>query len=120
MNIVPITVPMINIANTPLDSGELNPYLSTTTATLGSRPIEFVIPIDSFLNPNSNATGSTRIVARCPSSCNINAGPISNIRLIDWPLETASFAINTPMNSIIAPSAIRACFLCIHFIGFAR
>ena len=32
MNIVPITVPMINMANTPLDSGELKPYLSTTTA----------------------------------------------------------------------------------------
>ena len=50
MNIVPITVPMINMANTPLDSGELKPYLSTTTATFGSLPMEFVIPIDSFLS----------------------------------------------------------------------
>ena len=51
MKIVPITVPIMNIANTPLDCGELKPYLSTTTATFGSRPIEFVIPIDSSLNP---------------------------------------------------------------------
>ena len=64
MNIVPITVPMMNIANTPLDSGELNPYLSTTTATFGSLPMEFVIPIASFLNPKSKAIGSTKIVAK--------------------------------------------------------
>ena len=111
INTVPITVPMINTANTPLDSGELNPNLSTTTATFGSLPIEFVIPIASFLNPNSNAIGRTSIVARCPSSCIISAGPISKIRCIDCPLDTASFAIRTPIKSIIAPSAIRACFL---------
>ena len=80
MKIVPITVPIMNIANTPLDCGELKPYLSTTTATLGSRPIEFVIPIASSLNPKSKAIGRTKIVAKCPNSCNINAGPISKIK----------------------------------------
>ena len=111
MNIVPITVPIMKIANTPLDSGELNPNLSTTTATLGSRPMEFVIPIASRLNPNINAIGSIKIVAKCPNSCKISEGPILNISDIDCPLETASFAINIPIKSIIAPSAILACFL---------
>ena len=75
---------MINNAKIPLASGELNPYLSTTTATSGSRPIEFVIPIDSLLNPKSMATGSAmRSVAKCPNSCNNNAGPISKIKCID-------------------------------------
>ena len=84
MNTVPITVPTMNSANIPLASGELNPYLSTTTATSGSRPMEFVKPIDSRLNPKSKATGSAiKIVARCPNSCNINAGPISNNKCID-------------------------------------
>lgn len=58
MNTVPIIVPTMNSANIPLASGELNPYLSTTTATSGSRPMEFVKPIDSRLNPKSKATGS--------------------------------------------------------------
>ena len=83
MNIVPITVPMMNIANTPLDSGELKPNLSTTTATFGSRPIELVIPIASLLKPNTNAIGNINIVAKCPNSCNIKAGPISKIKEID-------------------------------------
>ena len=62
---VPMIVPTINNAKIPLDSGELNPYLSTTTATSGSRPIELVIPIVSLLNPKSNATGSAiKIVAK--------------------------------------------------------
>ena len=69
MNTVPIIVPTMNKANIPLDSGELNPYLSIITATSGSRPMEFVIPIASLLKPRSNATGrAIRIVARCPSS----------------------------------------------------
>ena len=55
MNTVPIIVPTMNSANIPLASGELNPYLSTTTATSGSRPMEFVKPIDSRLNPKSKA-----------------------------------------------------------------
>ena len=69
MKTVPIIVPMMNSANIPLDSEELNPYLSTTTATSGSRPMELVMPIVSLLKPKSKATGSAiKIVARGPNS----------------------------------------------------
>ena len=76
---VPITVPIINTVKTPLVSAESNPNLSITTATLVSRPIELVIPIVSFLNPKSNATGSAKnTVPKLPNSCKTKAGPTSS------------------------------------------
>ena len=82
--------------------------------------MELAIPITSLLKPKSKATGNAIRVPKSPKSCKIKAGPTSKMISIDWPLEIANFAIRTPMNKTIAPSATLDCLLPTNLMGLAK